>query len=762
MRLFLKLILYILFYFISINQSVSQSLTAYVSYGNKPLSEVKLNISGTRDTSLYTDAQGKAFLKPDTGRYHVVLQSDIYAAASIFVHIQKDSLYTIHIQADVISEYVGATVKTGTMRSVNRLRSPVLVELYSPAFFKRNPTSNIFEALQNINGIRPQVNCNVCNTGDIHINGLEGPYTMVLIDGMPIVSSLSTVYGLFGIPNSIISRVEVVRGPSSSLYGSEAVGGLINIITKSPANSPKFSIDFMANSWGELNTDIAIRKRLSKNIDVLTGINYFNYSIPMDKNKDGFTDIALQNRISIFQKWKFERKTIEKAFNLAGRYLYEDRWGGQMQWNRSFRGGDSVYGESIFTSRSELLGEYDLPGKLPLKLSFSFNRHHQNSVYGTTIFNAVQAIGFGQLVLDKQIGNHALLAGLTYRKTYYDDNTVATQYSDSLFTENRAQNIDLPGIFIQDEIELKNKQSVLLGMRYDYHNVHGPILSPRIAYIKNFDLSSSVRLNIGKGFRVVNLFTEDHAALTGARTLVIKNNLNPENSYNASISLMHKISGKNRNLLTIELNNFYTYFDNRIIADYSDPNKIQYDNLSGYSVSRGSNLNLEYTYGKNWLATLGFTLMDVFIVNNQVKSRPMLTERFSSTWSLTHKLNKYLSFDYTGNLYSPMLLPTLGALDPRPNQSPWWSIQNLKINYEKNQNTKLFFGVKNLLNWTPWKNAPFLIARPHDPFDKQVQYDSNGQIVSNAQNPYALSFDPSYVFAPNQGRRIFAGINYTF
>ncbi|MBL7837857.1 MAG: hypothetical protein JNM67_10095, partial [Bacteroidetes bacterium] len=85
MRLFLKLILYILFYFISINQSVSQSLTAYVSYGNKPLSEVKLNISGTRDTSLYTDAQGKAFLKPDTGRYHVVLQSDIYAAASIFV-----------------------------------------------------------------------------------------------------------------------------------------------------------------------------------------------------------------------------------------------------------------------------------------------------------------------------------------------------------------------------------------------------------------------------------------------------------------------------------------------------------------------------------------------------------------------------------------------------------------------------------------------------------------------------------------------------
>lgn len=82
--------------------------------------------------------------------------------------------------------------------------------------------------------MKPQYNCNVCNTGDIHINGLEGPYTMVLIDGMPMVSGLSTVYGLSGIPQSLINRVEIVRGPASTLYGSEAVGGLINIITNDP------------------------------------------------------------------------------------------------------------------------------------------------------------------------------------------------------------------------------------------------------------------------------------------------------------------------------------------------------------------------------------------------------------------------------------------------------------------------------------------------------------------------------------------------
>ncbi len=84
-------------------------------------------------------------------------------------------------------------VISGTLKPVIRSETTVPVEIYTTNFLRKNPTSNLFEALQNINGVRPQLNCNICNTGDIHINGLEGPYTMVTIDGMPIVSALSTV-----------------------------------------------------------------------------------------------------------------------------------------------------------------------------------------------------------------------------------------------------------------------------------------------------------------------------------------------------------------------------------------------------------------------------------------------------------------------------------------------------------------------------------------------------------------------------------------
>ncbi len=137
-------------------------------------------------------------------------------------HVDKNKHSSIKQNEQNLSE----VVVTGTMKEISRLESPIPIEVITPALFKKNPVPSLFEAVGMINGVKPQINCNVCNTGDIHINGMEGPYTMVLIDGMPIVSNLATVYGLSGIPNSIVERIESMKGPGSSLYGSEALGGI--------------------------------------------------------------------------------------------------------------------------------------------------------------------------------------------------------------------------------------------------------------------------------------------------------------------------------------------------------------------------------------------------------------------------------------------------------------------------------------------------------------------------------------------------------
>tara|TARA_R110000868_G_scaffold244349_2_gene500575 strand:- start:17574 stop:19826 length:2253 start_codon:yes stop_codon:yes gene_type:complete len=737
---------------ISANSFAQNTIKGTVTSDGMPLQLANIVLKNIK-TSTSSKADGSyQFNTVPSGNYEVVASYTGFKSQSQDIVITNSSEVILNFNLRE-NNTLDEVVITGTLKPVSRLESPVPVEVYKPVFFQKNPTANIFEALQNVNGVRPQLNCNVCNTGDIHINGLEGPYTLVLIDGMPIVSGLSTVYGLSGIPNSLLERIEIVKGPASSLYGSEAVGGLINIITKNPKNAPVFSADAFSTDWGEVNVDIGFKANVGKAASVLTGINYFNYSNPIDNNKDNFTDLTLQDRISVFQKWNFNRKS-NKLFSLAGRYFYEDRWGGELQWEKKYRGGSEVYGESIYTKRWELLGAYELPIAEKMLFSFSYTDHDQNSVYGNIPYLAKQRIGFGQLTWDKKLSGHDLLFGTALRYQYYDDNTTATVEEDINW---------IPSLFIQDEISLAEKHKVLLGARYDYNSNHGAIFTPRLAYKWKINDNNVLRFNTGTGFRIVNLFTEEHAALTGSRDVIVLEELKPERSYNANLNYLKKIYTNNGNFIGLETTAWYTRFSNSIIPDYdSNPNQIIYKNLDGYAVTKGISTNVDLVFNSGLKMILGVTYMDVTKTENNIKTRQLLTERFTGTWAISYRVNKlFLDIDYTGNLYGPMRLPLLGALDPRKEYSPTWSVQNIQFTFNKFKNLELYAGVKNLLNWTPNKGNPFIIARANDPFDNDVQYDTNGNAQVTADNPYGLTFDPGYVYGPNQGIRSFFGLRYT-
>ncbi len=339
--------------------------------------------------------------------------------------------------------------------------------------------------------------------------------------------------------------------------------------------------------------------------------------------------LTLQDRISIFQKWDFKR-TNNRKLSLAGRYFYEDRWGGEMQWNSSYRGGDEIYGESIYTSRFEILGDYQLPMTEKVNLQFSYSDHDQNSVYGNTPYLAQQRIGFGQLIWDKTIKKHDLLFGTALRYNYYNDNTTATLTADE---------VTIPSLFIQDEIDFTKKQSLLLGLRYDYDSRHGSILTPRLAYRYKPTDTDIIRLNAGTGFRVVNLFTEEHAALTGARDVIIQSELQPEESYNVNLNYLKKLYLKNGMYFTFDTSVWYTYFTNAIIPDYdTNPNQIIYDNLDGYSESKGLSFNIDAVFGSGISASVGATFQDVAQTENGERTKQILTEEYSGVWSLSIKI----------------------------------------------------------------------------------------------------------------------------
>ncbi|TNE81716.1 MAG: TonB-dependent receptor [Bacteroidetes bacterium] len=754
---YFRLFLILCFSSIALNLASAQTatLSGYVYDAAGPLAYATVGIEKLGTGTLTNDSGEFELKNIQPGTHEVSIRLLGYREVTMTYSFTAGMHKIIHLELEPEAVQSDDVVISGTLNPVSREKSAVAIEVYRPQFFLKNPTPSFFESLQIVNGVRPQVNCNICNTGDIHMNGLEGPYTMITIDGMPIVSGLASVYGLSGIPNALIERMEIVKGPASTLYGSEAVGGLINIITKMPYAKPFVSADVFSTSWNEHNLDLGAGYKTGKLRHIL-GVNLFYYNTPIDHNGDGFTDATLAKRLSLFHKtaWKTSGGTAQVAFRILG----EKRWGGQLNFSDQWAGSDSVYGEQIDTRRFEVLGQVPfLIAKEQFRLQFSASSHFQDSWYGKLSYIGTQHIAFSQLLWNKKLNaRHELSSGAAFRYTYYDDNTVATEDNEH---QNQPSIIKLPGLFVQHSWDINSSHSLLSGIRYDYNSLHGSILSPRMNYKWAINKWTTWRLGAGNGYRVANVFTEDHAALTGARNVVFEESLKPEKSWNMNTHLLRFIS-LGKSILNLELSGFYTFFHNKIIPDYlSNTQEIRYANLDGHAVSQGISFSAEWAHAKSLRIQSGFTAMDVFQVNaSGVKQRQLLTERFSATWTASYTFKKpSLSLDYSGNVYGPMLLPLLSEWDPRPESSPWYSIQNFQMTWKAKSGLELYGGIKNLLNFVPVANA---IARAHDPFDKQVDFAPDGSVLRTANNPYALTFDPSYVYASNQGRRYYIGLRY--
>ena len=712
-----------------------------------PLPFVNMAVEGTSFGTV-SNWDGIFSIRLPKGDYLLMFTAVGFENKAMKIKVDSDqNLGDVFMVTDISS--LDPVVVSATMRPISRSESPIPIQVLSSSAFRSDPTPSLMGALSQVNGVNPQLNCSVCNTSDIHINGMEGPYTMVLIDGMPIVSGLSTVYGLNGIPTSLIERIEIVKGPGSSLYGSEAMGGVLNVITKDPALASRVSIETMGTSWGEGQLDVGLSSKAS-GISNLLGINGYWYDTPIDNNNDGFTDLTLQKRLSVFNKIRVNRKSRKKRASMAVRGLVEERWGGQNDWTEAFRGSEERYGEWIGTERLEAIAEYTLPLKEEIHTQFSFNTHHQDSYYGTTHYKAVQQVAFGQLYWSKDAGSdHDLLAGIAFRHRSYNDNTTATTIGNA----DRAVKTNVPGMFIQDRVKLSVPSSLLLGYRLDHEQNHGLVHSPRIAYKYMPNGRWTVRGSFATGFRVVDVFTEDHAALTGSREVLITENLQPEQSINGTVNIIKRFR-PGRNFFELDLTLFHTYFSNRIIADLdSDPNLIQYANLDGSSVSQGISFDQVIRLGDKWNIRNGVTFMEIYAeevdqeTGNKERTEQLFAPRWSGTLNVDHQVNKRTSVNMSAQWYGPMRLPILPG-DPRPEYSPFFAHLNLQIT-QRIKGVELFGGVKNLLDFVP--SDPIL--RPFDPFDQQAADPLN--------NPNGLTFDTTYIYSSLQGIRGFIGLRLT-
>lgn len=723
---------------------------------------ILLQDSITTNLGATTDLDGSFEIKEiPAGTYTLQTSYVGFATYNTVVQIENNALDLGLIRLTPTSgniEEVVVTHKGANIFTPTKVAPTVAVKhVVSPAALEKiTAPTNLIEAVALVNGVQEEVACGVCFTNTISINGLPGQYTSVLIDGTPMYGNLASIYALNGLPTTMIDRIEITKGPSSTVFGSEAVAGVINVITKNPKTEPLISLDIMGTSHLESFNNFSIAGTVGK-FSGMAGISHAYIGANHDDNGDGFGDIINLDRVSAFAKLTMKRPK-NRRFSIFARYYYEDRRNGLLEYvkDRNYlrlRGDDQIYGESILTNRWEVLGTYDLPTQEYFKLDYSFSGHYQDSYYGSDHYVATQYVGFTNFNWNKYIKGHGLTAGLTLRYQYYDDNTVATIDST---TGNAPQHQFIPGLFIQDAWDISKKVAILFGCRIDYYKDHNVIPAPRFNIKYKPNIWTTFRLNFGTGFRVVNLFTEDHAFITGNRQVEVAEQLRPETSYNGSLNFNYVFTmGPSQG--SINVDGFYTYFTNAIFPDYDTPHKIVYKNLNGYAQTRGFSVS----YNQQFKFPLAFSLnynmqwADQTNIDEQgIKTTNPLeySPLYTGSLVINYNIKKWqLNIAYTGRLIGPMQLPEVYDLDvngnpvatTRPTTSQPFSLHNIQVTKDfKKLNLSIYVGVQNLLDYRQ-RVSP--LVGYNDP---------------NAQPGFSNYFDTAYAYSPIHGREFYLGIRW--
>lgn len=669
---------------------VSVSGTIVDKKTNKPLPYVQIVVKGTTKGTA-SDANGNYVLK-DIPLKSFTLEVSQLGYATTSKHVSRANGANQHLDIymdEEIFQLDGVVVTSNRSETLRRI-APTLVTVLSPELFHKTSSATLSQGLRFLPGLRIEDNCQNCGFNQVRINGLQGAYSQILIDGRPIFSALSGVYGLEQIPSNMIDRVEVIRGGGSALYGSGAVGGVVNVITREPnSNSVEIAhqmTDFVAKGAGS-----KVQNTTTFNASVLTedrnaAIMVFgqhNYRPGYDYDGDSFTEIPnLRNRSLGFRSYLktglYGKLTLEyhsmQEYRRGGdrldlppfeahiaEYLQHYINGGELRFDQGFREGKtrfSVYASAQHVQRRSFYGGGDLVDNLIDPIVDTENKADREKAaeeakkaiesYGTTTDLTSQ---FGTMI-NHQFGdsNWFLTAGLENTNDKLNDKS-AYRPSDI------AQTTVVVGQF--DQIEFKSdKLSAVIGGRLDYTNLYqqgkkqiDPLLifSPRanIRYspVKDFAL----RLAYSEGFRAPQFFDEEmHVELLGGEPIsrVLSPDLKEERSRSISGSVDHYGFIGHGWQYNIMLQGFCTFISNKFesVPDPTDSNmRIVKNQRDGITKVYGASFEGRLAYKKLFDIQLGLTLQKsrygenhILIESDEEIGQPEVSTR---------------SFDRTPNVY---------------------------------------------------------------------------------------------------------------
>ena len=603
--------------------------------------------------------------------------------ASMQADMEKEVVKDNHAHEKDIYKTVGLdeVVVSANKNEVKRCDAPVMVSVIGAKLFETVNSPDLAKSLNYQSGLRVENNCQNCGFPQVRINGLEGPYSQILINSRPVVSALSGVYGLEQIPVNMIDRIEVVRGGGSALFGANAVGGTINIITKDPKDN-----SFQVSNTLSLMGSNTWEENMGANASIVDPDNKYGLALyqsyrnrqPYDRDDDGFSEIG---------------KISAHTFGLRGYYrpTQMSRLGIEYHTTKEFRRGGNKFDlephlSDITEQTRHIINSggvnYDLFWKeYAHKLSIYSSVQHvdRNSYYGaqqnpdaygkTKDLTYVGGATYNGKLKQLVFAPATLTAGLEYQYNSLHD--IMTGYDRDL-----RQDVKIASGFVQSEWKI-SQVTLLAGLRLDSHNlIDNPILSPRVNMMWKPNDNIQARLTWSTGFRAPQAYDEDlHVTAVGGEGVLIQlaDGLKPErsNSFSGSLDWSIQAGHFQINLLAEA---FYTSLSNvfylqNIGYDAQDNSIQERRNGSGANVY-GVNFDAKAAHGTNFYVQAGLTLQrsrykelttwsedpDVEAVRDMPRT-PNVYGYFTMSVQPVKALDLSLSGVYTGKMHVPHFAP---------------------------------------------------------------------------------------------------------
>lgn len=728
---------------------------------NEHLPYVTIQLKGTT-VGTTTDATGHYFLNNlPVGTYTIEAKMLGFKTVSKEIEIKTKMSQEVDFELEEESIALNTIVVSANRNETNRMQAPSLVSVLDGKMLETTNSKNLSQALNFQPGLRVEDNCQNCGFTQVRINGLSGAYSQILIDSRAVYGALSGVYGLEQIPTNMIERVEVIRGGGSALFGSSAIGGVVNVITREPSrNTGEVSHLLTAvNGKSFDNNTMFNASILSDNRKA--GIMLFGQNRDRqayDHDGDGFTEIpVLKGRSFGFRS--FVKTGLYSKLTLEYHNMHEFRRGGDNlklqpfqayiaeQLEHYINGGSA----NFTTNTSDLKNRFNLyvSAQHTLRKSYygagfpiseldtvalinptedAINHTNQQIEYANSRLSS-----FGRSTeLVYQVGGQ-------YTRSFDNLLFMPAEFTSGIEYSNNSLN-DISGYRTDDitqithtysaylQNEWKNERwSFLAGGRLDKHSlVKSPIFSPRANIRFNPNGKVNMRVSYSEGFRAPQYFDEDlHVDIAGGDRLVriLDPNLREERSrsVSGSIDFYHTVGKTQLNLL---VEGFYTKLDHAFdTKDGENTGDIQYKivyNSSGAKVY-GINLEGRFAYGRLFDLQSGITFqkslfdearqpIDDVEEYREFMRTPNTYGYFVATWTPKKRFSTTLSGNYTGKMLVPHEAGESELVKPGDIYSPINKIEKVssffelhaKVTYDipilDSSTMQLGLGVQNIFN----------------------------------------------------------------